>query len=112
MRTKSGMRWMIPVLAVMLTAAGVPADQTARVLGRVTDAAGNAVAGARVTLAEPGGGAARSTASGQTGGFEFTGVAPGTYTLRAEAGRSAREQRIVVGAETRLVTPVLRLGRG
>jgi protocatechuate 3,4-dioxygenase beta subunit len=97
------------LVAVMGMADGVAA-QDARVLGRVTDGIGNPVPNAAVTLvADSGGTAAQRTVSGQTGGFQFQAVAPGTYTLRAERdGFAAREQRITV-RPGRLVTPVVRL---
>jgi protocatechuate 3,4-dioxygenase beta subunit len=101
---------------LMVAAAGLAAEaeslaaQEARVLGRVTDAVGNGLAQARVTLvAEDGATARLETVSGQSGGFQFSGVAPGTYTLRAERdGYTVREQRITV-RPGRVVTPVVRL---
>ena len=104
-RTALGM-----VLVAVLGMADRLAAQDARVLGRVTDGVGNPVANAAITLvAEGGGAAAQSTVSGQTGGFQFQAVPPGTYTLRAERnGYGVREQRITVRAG-RVVTPVVRL---
>jgi hypothetical protein len=99
----------------MVLAAGVVgaprmlAAQDARVLGRVTDGVGNPVAHATVTLVGESGAAAQATTSGPSGGFQFQGVAPGTYTLRAEReGFAVREQRVTVRAG-RVVTPVVRL---
>lgn len=100
--------WMVLVAAV-LGSAGDLAAQDARVLGRVTDGVGNPVAQATVTLVAETGGAGQATTSGQSGGFQFQGVAPGTYTLRARRdGFAVREQRITVRAG-RVVTPVVRL---
>lgn len=102
------------VLGMMLAAglmgsAGTLAAQDARVLGRVTDGVGNPVAQATVTLLGEGGTAAQATTSGPSGGFQFSGVAPGTYTLRAEReGFAVREQRVTVRAG-RVATPVVRL---
>ena len=94
-----GKRMLALLLGVAALAAAAPAGgQAARVLGRVTDGVGNAVAEARVTL-QPDDAAARphETVSGATGGFQFAGVAPGTYTLRvARDGMGARERRITV----------------
>lgn len=88
---------------------GTLAAQDARVLGRVTDGVGNPVAQARVTLVGEGGAAAQTTTSGASGGFQFSGVAPGTYTLRAvREGFAVREQRVTVRAG-RVATPVVRL---
>jgi hypothetical protein len=55
------------------------------------------------------GAAAQATTSGPSGGFQFEGVAPGIYTLRAARdGFAVREQRITV-RPGRVVTPVVRL---
>ena len=88
-------------------------QQEARVLGRVTDGVGNPVAEARVTLVPEGATAAgQETVSGQTGGFQFAGVAPGTYTLRAtRAGFTLQERRVTVRAG-QVVSQVVRLQRG
>lgn len=94
-------RRSIPVWVLLLPgllAAAPAAAQEGRIVGRVTDATGNPVAGARVTLtpadpAQP----ARSTVTGETGGFEFAGVRPGEYRLRAVgAGYHARELRVAL----------------
>jgi protocatechuate 3,4-dioxygenase beta subunit len=99
---------MVAVAGMMAGADGLAA-QDARVLGRVTDGVGNPVANAAVTLVPEGGASGQSTVSGQTGGFQFQAVAPGTYTLRAQRdGFAVQEQRIRVRAG-RVVTPVLRL---
>ena len=101
---------MVLVLAAgMVGSAGRLDAQDARVLGRVTDGVGNPVAQASVTLVGEDGAAARATTSGPSGGFQFEGVAPGIYTLRAvRDGFAVREQRITVRAG-RVVTPVVRL---
>jgi hypothetical protein len=96
------------VLVAVLGMAQGLAAQDARVLGRVTDGVGNPVANAAITLVADGG-AAQSTVSGATGGFQFQAVPAGTYTLRAQRdGYGVREQRITVRAG-RVVTPVVRL---
>jgi protocatechuate 3,4-dioxygenase beta subunit len=101
---------MAMVLAAgMVGSAGSLAAQDARVLGRVTDGVGNPVAQATVTLVGDDGAAGKATTSGASGGFQFEGVAPGIYTLRAaREGFAVREQRITV-RPGRVVTPVVRL---
>ncbi len=100
---------VLVAVAGMMGGADALAAQDARVLGRVTDGVGNPVANAAVTLVAEGGTGGQSTVSGQTGGFQFQAVAPGTYTLRAQRdGFAVQEQRITVRAG-RVVTPVLRL---
>lgn len=100
-------------LAAALLAASSPlAAQSARVLGRVTDGAGNSVSGARVTVQAPDG-THRATTTGQGGGFEFAGLPAGTYTLRAEGAPrvGTREQRITLSAGE-VASAVVRLLRG
>jgi protocatechuate 3,4-dioxygenase beta subunit len=101
---------LMVVAAGVVGSAGRLAAQDARVLGRVTDGIGNPVAQATLTLVRDDDGAAsQATTSGQSGGFQFQGVAPGTYTLRAvRDGYAVREQRITVRAG-RVATPVVRL---
>jgi hypothetical protein len=88
-------------------------QQAARVLGRVTDGVGNPVAEARVALVPAGATEPRhETVSGQTGGFQFAGVQPGTYTLRAaRGGYSVGERRVTVRAG-QVVSQVVRLQPG
>ena len=88
-------RFLVGVMlaAVIHTSA---AAQAGRVIGRVTDGVGNAVPDARVALvAADSSAGVRSETTGETGGFEFAPVAPGTYTLRVErAGYRVREMRV------------------
>ena len=117
MRAIRSARRVLGALALMAAAAMADAEpaaaQGARVLGRVTDGVGNPVADARVTLVPDDTGTARhETTSGQTGGFQFGGVAAGTYTLRvARDGFPAREQRVTV-REGQVVSQVVRLRAG
>lgn len=110
------MAWLSRVMGLLLVLvmAGIAAAQEpGRVVGRVTDGAGNPVKGAAVELVADAGGARTTATSGETGGFEFAGVAAGAYTLRAEgAGFSAHTSRVTVGAgERRTVIARLRPGR-
>ncbi len=106
-----GMRMLALLLGVAALAGAAPAEgQAARVLGRVTDGVGNPVAEARVTLlAEGGGAAAHETVSGQTGGFQFGGVAPGVYTLRATRDGFGVQERRVTVRPGQVVSQVVRL---
>jgi len=97
--------------AAVLGGAGSAQAQDARVLGRVTDGVGNPVAGAQVTLVAEGG-ATVQTVTGTGGGFQFAAVAPGSYTLRAQAaGVPAQERRITV-RPGQVVSQVVRLRGG
>lgn len=103
------LRMLLVLAAGMAGSAGTLAGQDARVLGRVTDGVGNPVAQATVTLVGENGAAAQTATSGPSGGFQFQGVAPGTYTLRAvRQGFEVREQRVTVRAG-RVATPLVRL---
>lgn len=107
-------RTMIASAALLLAAAAPLAAQDARIVGRVTDDVGNAVEGARVVLVTSDETAPERTAtSGQTGGFQFAELAPGTYTVRAtSAGGATRELRVQVDAgELETVVARLRPGR-
>ena len=111
------MAWLSRVMGLLLVlvAMAVPAaaQEPGRVVGRVTDGAGNPVKGAVVELVADAGGARVTASSGETGGFEFAGVAAGAYTLKAQgAGFSAHTSRLTVGAgERRTVIARLRPGR-
>lgn len=109
-RITGARRMAVIAAASLLAAAGPAAAQEARVLGRVTDGVGNAIADATVTLVPHDSTVrAQATVSGPTGGFQFQPVAPGRYTIRAEhPGYGVREQRITV-RPGRVVTPVVRL---
>jgi hypothetical protein len=104
---RSGLMGMA-LAAVLHTSA---AAQAGRVIGRVTDGAGNAVADAKVALvAENGAAPMRADTTGETGGFEFARVTPGTYTLRVErAGYRVRELRVDL-APDEMETLIARLG--
>ncbi len=61
------------------------AQTTATVTGIVRDTLDENVAGATVALVSEGGGASLQTETTGTGGFEFSNVNLGTYTIRIEA---------------------------
>jgi protocatechuate 3,4-dioxygenase beta subunit len=92
-----GARRMAAGALLGLLATAVPAAaQAGRVVGRVTDAAGKPVHGASVVLARADSTAAeRREATGETGGFDFSGVQPGVYLLRA-SGAGFRERVVRV----------------
>lgn len=104
-------------LALAAGLSGPAAAQAGRVMGRVTDGVGNAVPQAKVALvahdsAAPARAAATraETVTGETGGFEFAGVAPGRYTVRVErAGFRGRELQLHLRPGTR-ETLIARLG--
>ena len=79
--------WLVCVLAcvVWLLPVATLAQGGGSVSGRIVDAQGASVAGAEVVLA-PAGGPSRSMRSRPDGTFSFDNVAPGTHTVRVEAG--------------------------
>lgn len=60
-------------------------EEGQEVAGWVVDAAGEAVPGARVTLAPAEGGSYREAVTGPEGAFDLAGVSPGRYHLTASA---------------------------
>ncbi len=71
------------VLLGSLAAAQDPA--TAVLVGRVTDASGAPVAGARVKAVREGTGISRESATGANGGYVFASLAPSPYSVKIEA---------------------------
>ena len=73
-------------LAAMVVAGGAWAQTiTGTISGTVTDPTGQAVAGATITLINEGTGDLRSANTDITGGFVFTAVVPGAYTVKVES---------------------------
>src|SRR5438045_9377080 len=58
---------------------------TGTIVGRVTDASGAVIGGAKVTLTNQGTGAALSTTTGADGTYHYTPVRIGAYKLDASA---------------------------
>ncbi len=74
------------VFAFLLLAAGSPAQLvTGEIRGVINDPTGKAMAGVTVRLANEATGELRPVATNEAGIFVFGGIAPGTYTLTAEA---------------------------
>jgi hypothetical protein len=99
-----------PVAAIFLLAGTMlGAQEPARVVGRVTDGAGNPVRGAVLELVREADGAKSTASSGETGGFEFTRLPAGAYVLRAaREGLGDRTTRVTV-AEGERRTVITRL---
>ncbi len=92
------------------------------IAGRVMNASGTPVAGAKVRggaalvgngdqVGTDGGepdfaGAAQTTTTDDTGSFELTGVSPGRWTVVAEAGESGRSSPLAIAGGTESVTGV------
>src|SRR5438046_10065777 len=70
--------------AVVLAYAGSAAAQTGMVKGKVTDAQGNPVEGAKVTIIQKGAKSGRELKTNKKGEFVQLGVFSGSYTIAAE----------------------------
>ena len=79
-------RSIVCIVAVLILAAIPVAAQlpTGTILGTVKDSSGASIAGATVTLSNVQQGFERTVSSGETGAYEFLGLAPGVYTLQVE----------------------------
>ncbi|MGH9509807.1 MAG: TonB-dependent receptor [Terriglobales bacterium] len=72
---------------------------TATLNGTVADPQGAVVSGAKLTLTHPATGASRETATSSDGGYVFTNLAAGTYTLRIAAQGFATQDVKDIGLE-------------
>ncbi len=93
---RSGSRVVIRLIAFLLAVSTLTFAQsgTSSLRGTVTDPSLAAVPGARVTLASPERGFSRTLETGNSGGYEFLQLQPGTYQLTVEmAGFRKAEQK-------------------
>jgi hypothetical protein len=72
---------IVPVLFVFACVAAI-AQQNSEIIGTVTDQTGAAVPGANLTLTQTETGFVYNSVSNSTGGYSFTGLNVGTYTLK------------------------------
>jgi hypothetical protein len=75
----------IALFLVVLPLGLIAQSGTSGVRGTVSDQNGAAIAGATVTLQNPGTGFNRSVVSGEDGSFNFPGIQPATYRLEVAA---------------------------
>lgn len=75
----------VALIAVCFSAPLFAQIATGGITGTVTDPTGAVVPGVTVTLTNTGTSVVRTTKSTSTGTYSFTGVQPGTYSLRTEA---------------------------
>src|ERR1700730_15192697 len=101
-RTALAMAAGVAVLFLSVSPSRAQVD-TGAILGTVTDASGAEVRGATVTLTNEGTNATLSTTTGSDGGYKFTPVSIGQYTVSANfQGFTTTTQRHVtvnVGSE-------------
>ncbi|HZT29019.1 MAG TPA: carboxypeptidase-like regulatory domain-containing protein [Bryobacteraceae bacterium] len=77
-------RWVSAAVLVVAAGARMWAQTTAGLTGTVTDTSGAVIAGAKVTLTGTDTGIQRSTASGESGEYEFLVLPPGTYSVTVQ----------------------------
>ena len=87
---------------------------TGTIVGTVTDPSGQVIAGAKVTLTSESTGESRTATTNLAGGFAFTALQPGTYSLKVEqTGFKTYERRgLVLSANERLSVGEIRLELG
>src|SRR5580658_7911196 len=86
----------LPLLSVSVWAQG---ETTGAIVGSVTDPAGAAIAGARVTVTSTENGLVRSAITDNAGRFNFPQLKPGAYSVKVEANlfESQRNNSVVAG---------------
>ncbi len=111
---RSHLRYLVPVLAILLLAAApmFAATQNAVVYGTVYDASGNPLPGITVNLDNAGQGFARETATGSDGSYTFSEVPPADG-YRLTAARSGKKIDIRSGitvnvGDERVILPPLK----
>jgi hypothetical protein len=77
-------RYALFCLPLLLPSLALAQQVTGTITGSVIDPTGSAIAGATVTLVSEQTAAVRTTPTGAEGGFVFTAVSPGLYTVNAE----------------------------
>ena len=75
---------LLAVLMLVCGVAGVQAQNTAQIYGRVTDSSGAVMPGATVTLSSPVLLQPLTAVTGATGTYQFPGLGVGTYTVKFE----------------------------
>src|SRR5260221_4768587 len=79
-----GLSVVLVVVCSLLASAVVAQTETTSLRGTIWDKTGAAIADATVTLSNSQQGFERTATSGESGAYEFLGLAPGTYSLRVE----------------------------
>lgn len=90
---------LLALAAALLLAGFRGVQDTGRIVGRVTDAAGNPLGGVAVSARHVDPQVlGRATRTGDTGGFQLTGLPSGRWVVRAERdGFAPGEQAVEVG---------------
>jgi len=94
--TRKLITYLSAFLLTVAICATVAAQTRATLRGSVNDEVGAVIVGATVTLTDAAGGAPKTATSGADGGFVFTGLIPGKYMIRAEAGGFSGSEAVEV----------------
>ncbi len=78
-------RFFLLPLFFVLACVGLYAQANSELTGVVSDETGAVLAGANITLSDPATGFTRDTVSGPTGLYDFSGLNPANYTIKAKA---------------------------
>ncbi|HXI11898.1 MAG TPA: TonB-dependent receptor [Thermoanaerobaculia bacterium] len=99
------------LVAILLLATSAFSETTSSLTGTITTD-GNPLAGATVTVSSPALQRTRTTVTGDSGGYSFSGLNPGVYTVRAErAGLASIAQQVTLSlAQTSRVDADLKVG--
>ncbi|MBI3680066.1 MAG: carboxypeptidase regulatory-like domain-containing protein [Acidobacteria bacterium] len=84
---------LVVLLFSLLSFTAAAQTITGTIVGTVRDPSSLPVAGASVTLTQPGTGAVRETKTNDAGDFRFTNVPPADYTLAVKAGGFKQAER-------------------
>jgi hypothetical protein len=91
--------YLAAFMLVAVVSVTVAAQGRANFRGSVNDEVGAVIVGATVTLTDASG-AQKTATTGNDGAFVFTGLAPGKYLVRAEAGGFAQSDDIEIDLTT------------
>src|SRR5271165_4877477 len=108
------MKLRLLVLASIVTLAVLAQSYYGGLSGSVLDQNGGALGGAKVSLISEGTNAQRSSLTAAAGGFVFSEIVPGAYTLVVEAAgfKKFEQKGIVVGTQQQVsVDARLQLGQ-
>src|SRR2546425_3763256 len=79
-----GLSIALSVVCLFIGSAVLAQTGTTSLRGTILDKSGAAIVGAKVTLSNSQQGCERTVLSGESGAYEFPGLAPGAYSLRVE----------------------------
>jgi hypothetical protein len=85
-RTALSMRFLLISAVLVFVSTLASAQYGASLEGTVSDKSGAVISGATVTVTNQATGVSRNTTTGDSGFYRITGLAPGAYTVTADAG--------------------------